>query len=261
MRRIVFLIVAMSTLLSRAQQITVIYKEKRKANYSSLRSHVGEDELELITGGKPDKESEFSVFEYKSVLRIDNHSSLYYPQEEITNDTLMVQTTYDDIDMGYKSLYRNIEVSDKNFSIIYQNLISKEKISTDRYSGKDYLVSEKLEKLDWKITNEKKNIGQYTCQKAILEHEHDESEIHVQGHEHIHLTEVWFTDDIAIGHGPSGYWGLPGLILEIKEGSTHVIMDKVVFDIGAFRVQPSAKGEKVTREHFKNLPILEFMEN
>ncbi len=265
MKKYLILLVVMATMWTHAQEITVIYNENRKAIYSRLQSYIPPEQ-------RPSgKETEFSTFEYKSILRIDNGKSIYYPQDEVTNDTLNVQITYNDtvrLPLAWvddfsvrKKVYKNLEVSEKNFSIIYQDLTSKEKVSTDRYSGKEYLISEKLEKYDWKITNEKKTIGKYMCRKAILELEHDDTEIHVIGHEHIHHIEVWFTEDISVEHGPSGYWGLPGLILEVKEGSTHILLDKIVFDIDSFVVKPPTTGEKVTREGFKELPMLEFMEN
>ena len=37
--------------------------------------------------------------------------------------------------------------------------------------GKLFLVKDELEKYDWKMTGETKNIGQYTCYQAIHERE------------------------------------------------------------------------------------------
>ncbi len=264
MKKVIALIVAMFALSAHAQEITVFYKEMRKADYHSLRSseweveHYVEKEVrDLVRDKAKTHEKELSLFEYISVLRINGDTSIHYPQNEITNDTINNSIKYGE--NGETFISR--EVSKKDYAITYMNINAKEKTSTDRYSGKDYLVSEKLQEYDWEITNEKKVIGKYRCQKAILKHEHDDSEIQVDEHEHIHLTEAWFTKDIQSSHGPIGYWGLPGLILEIREGSTYILLDKVVFDIGSFKVEPPTKGKRVSREGFKRLPILEFMEN
>lgn len=264
MKKIILLVIALSAISSNAQKFTVFYKEIRKANYQSLRSsewlaerYGGKEVGDLIRDRAQTNENELLMYEYTSILRIDGKKSIHYPEREITNDTIN-----NFIEFGEQGLnFTSREVSEKKYTVIHINLRSKKKVSTDRYSGKDYLISEKLEKLDWKILNEEKTIGRYKCKKAILKHAHDDTEIKTDDHEHIHVTEVWFTEEIKTAHGPLGYWGLPGLVLEVKHGSTHVLLDKIVYDIGDFVVQPPTAGEEISRGGFNNLPILEFIEN
>lgn len=60
------------------------------------------------------------------------------------------------------------------------------------------------EKILWEISNEKKKIGNFICQKATVNY---------GGRE----WEAWFTIDIPIQEGPYIFHGLPGLIIEIYD--------------------------------------------
>ncbi len=77
---------------------------------------------------------------------------------------------------------------------------------------KMFLVESRLESRDWKITNETKKIGSYTCQKAIVY-----KDIYEGGRFLFReYAEAWFTKSLPFPFGPEKYGGLPGLILELK---------------------------------------------
>lgn len=67
--------------------------------------------------------------------------------------------------------------------------------------------------LDWKLLNEKKNIDNYTCYKAVATYayysERDNNTYHLP-------VEAWYTPELNFPFGPNGQGGLPGLILEYK---------------------------------------------
>jgi Protein of unknown function (Porph_ging). len=88
---------------------------------------------------------------------------------------------------------------------LYKNLPDKGVLTyTDRIFSKRYVYEEQMEKPQWKILPDKKNIANYSCQKA---------ETTYLGRKWI----VWFTDDIPISDGPWKLYGLPGLILEAAD--------------------------------------------
>lgn len=60
------------------------------------------------------------------------------------------------------------------------------------------------EQLNWIISDEKKKIGNYNCQKA---------EVDYGGRKWI----AWFTNEIALQEGPYIFHGLPGLIVKISD--------------------------------------------
>ncbi len=67
-----------------------------------------------------------------------------------------------------------------------------------------YKVENPLPSFKWEITGETKKIGDYKAQKALLTHSKRQ-------------WEAWFTTDIALSEGPSVFYGLPGLILSMKD--------------------------------------------
>lgn len=68
--------------------------------------------------------------------------------------------------------------------------------------------------LDWKLINETKNIGNYTCYKAVAtERIYDRRG---QGNYYDKEVIVWYTPELPINFGPKYYNGLPGLVLQVE---------------------------------------------
>jgi len=187
-------------------------------------------------------------YEYTTILRVDGELSIYYPQEEISNDTLTKQIT---ISRGRNLSNKIINYNDSE--IIYMDLQRQKKISSlkshifdleERY----FLIEEKITKFDWELLGEQKEIDGYVCNKAILSNEDD-------------VVEVWYTKEISASNGPRGYWGLPGLILEVKEEDKHIKLEKISFFPDTFVITPPTKGEKITRQDFIDLPSKLFFQD
>jgi len=85
---------------------------------------------------------------------------------------------------------------------LYTDLDENTTINRREFFGRDFLVTGNARECQWKLTGEKKMIGDYECQKAVLQ---DTSEQVV----------AWFTPQIPVQAGPSHFGMLPGLILEI----------------------------------------------
>lgn len=86
----------------------------------------------------------------------------------------------------------------------FKDLQKHSYISQADVLGKPFLISDVLKKIDWKLTGDGKQIGKMACQKATAT---------VGKYE----VEAYFTLEIPVSSGPANYWGLPGLILELKE--------------------------------------------
>lgn len=67
-----------------------------------------------------------------------------------------------------------------------------------------YRYKEKIEDLDWQVTEEMDSIGGFECQKALLEYGG-------------RLWTAYFTPEIDIHDGPYKFTGLPGLIIKISD--------------------------------------------
>ncbi|GAA4106617.1 hypothetical protein GCM10022393_01110 [Aquimarina addita] len=66
------------------------------------------------------------------------------------------------------------------------------------------VISEQLERYDWKIRDKKMMISGYHCTLATT--------IDINGEQ----ITAWYTDEIPIMHGVNGFFGLPGLIIQLQ---------------------------------------------
>jgi GLPGLI family protein len=150
----------------------------------------------------------------------------------------------------------------------YMNIKEKTKISEDEIFGKEFLIVEKLESFDWKLTDESKKIGDYTCLKAVLtipitEKQKLEYEEFLKSEEKkpalfkMNKPEdkkviAWYTPEIPVSFGPSNYWGLPGLILEISDGENILLCSKVTLsNKEKTKIKVPNVGKKVNRQEFE----------
>jgi len=115
---------------------------------------------------------------------------------------------------------------------IYKNHKTNVYLRDSDILGRKFLVSDNLEKINWKLSDEEKNIGDYKAKKAIAVID-DEDVI------------AWYADDIPIADGPYDYHGLPGLILELTTNNMNYHAVKITNSNTKLNiVQPSSKGKK-----------------
>ena len=72
------------------------------------------------------------------------------------------------------------------------------------YRVEHIYVQEPIALQNWKITNETKKFGKFTCKKATAK---------FRGRDYT----AWFTSEIPVSFGPWKFNGLPGLILEVYD--------------------------------------------
>lgn len=140
---------------------------------------------------------------------------------------------------------------------IYRNLVEGLSRNSQEMMGKRFLIIDSLPKYNWKISNETKQIGDYNCLKAIYT-KISEAKKFTTGMEEMEIfqdtteVEVWFTMDIPVSHGPVQYFGLPGLILELKANGRHFICSQVSLNYkGDEKIKVPDQGRKVTLDEFK----------
>lgn len=149
-------------------------------------------------------------------------------------------------------------VISENKDIKYNNLTEERYTNETDLMGKTFLVKDSLKKRDWKLVKEIKNIGQYTCFKAVYEKEIEEWSMNENGEEtkekKMKTTTAWYTLDIPVQHGPDQYWGLPGLVLEVNDGKFSLMCTKVVLNPQeAIVIEEPTKGKLVGGEEFKKI--------
>ncbi|NVK52723.1 MAG: GLPGLI family protein [Flavobacteriaceae bacterium] len=145
--------------------------------------------------------------------------------------------------------------------VYYKNTKENRFANKTEIMGKDFLIKDKLPKLDWKLTSETKNIGVYTCYKATYTRQEDRTTMTVEDGELKEkkqkvdvVTTAWYTPQISVSNGPRHYHGLPGLILEVKEGNETIICSEIVLNPKEkIKIKEPTKGKKVTQAKYEEI--------
>lgn len=164
-------------------------------------------------------------------LLFDNHLSKFQAVEKVENDIprdgIVIRVEKGN-SFGYK--IKNVK---EGWYIELADVFSKE-----------FTIKDDLEKINWTITDETKNIGDYLCIKATRnipvneeerkKYQEDLETYNKKGTGLFKPVEpkereivAWFTPQIPIGHGPEEFYGLPGLILEVKDQNITYLASKI----------------------------------
>ncbi|MBD0832960.1 GLPGLI family protein [Aestuariibaculum sediminum] len=147
----------------------------------------------------------------------------------------------------------------------YKNTKENLLVQDQEFFGKQFLIKDELPKLEWKMTNESKKIGDYICLKATAKRMmpnigFESFRRNSEGEEPKEMKEVeveaWYTLQLPVNMGPGDYWGLPGLILEITEENKTLYCNKIVMNPPeGIDLEKPSKGKEITREEFDALKI------
>jgi GLPGLI family protein len=158
-------------------------------------------------------------------------------------------------------------VSIKAFSgggsdVLYKNTKEGSFINQNEVFGKIFLIKDQLEKRQWQLGQETKNIGQYTCYKAIYTEEIEvlesrfgsDDEEQKETKMETRTVTAWYTPQIPVNNGPEQYQGLPGLILEINDGDQQIVCSKIVLNPeNKVTIKPPRQGKEVNQEEFEEI--------
>ena len=152
---------------------------------------------------------------------------------------------------------------------IYKNVSEKNMIEDVEMFSKRFLVSEKMEPLQWELGMETKKIGNYTCYKATLVKEDtkvdwgsifsrsrknkkkDSTAVAEKPAKKMLTVTAWYTPQIPVNSGPGNYYGLPGLILEVNDDSQSIMCSKIVLNPESkVKISEPTKGKKITQEKY-----------
>ncbi|GEQ85489.1 GLPGLI family protein [Patiriisocius marinistellae] len=246
MKTIITLIltIVLSTTTAFAQSIEGIatYKTDRQVD---LKMDTGKEGM--------DEETQNSIqaqlrkqFQKEFTLKFNNVASLY---EEVAS-----------LDKPQAPQAGGIQIRISGVSdILYKNTKSKTFTRASEIMDKPFLIEDALEKPEWKLEKETKNIGEYLCFKATLTEEVEEQSFSSETMEtetikKERITTAWYTLNIPVQHGPSDFWGLPGLILEINDGKQTILCSKIILNPkDELDIYPPTKGEKVNQVEFDEI--------
>ncbi|MCF6349097.1 MAG: GLPGLI family protein [Flavobacteriaceae bacterium] len=242
MKKIILIILTFSFLTISAQdfQGKAFYKTKRKMSISMDSTQVGAEQQKMINEMlKKQSEKEFELI-------FDKEQSVYREQESLGG----IQQGGIEIIMAGGA------------DILYRNTKEERYVNQNELFGKPFLIKDKAKKQEWKLESETKKIGNYTCYKATTTREVKKFQsISINGEEEEKEPEVktititaWYTSQIPVAHGPSNYWGLPGLILEVNDGSQVMICNKIILNPKEkLSINEPKKGKVVTQEEYRKI--------
>lgn len=166
----------------------------------------------------------------------------------------------------------------------YKNLKTNTFLQDQEFFGKQFLIKEDMQPLEWKMGTETKQIGQYTCFKATATKPSTEinwtrtsrtdsgsnaekktdstktsnvasaKEEPIEEEVEMIEIEAWYTPMIPVSQGPGEYWGLPGLILEVSAGNTTMLCSKIVMNPQEkTKIEAPDKGKVVTKKEYNTI--------
>jgi len=168
----------------------------------------------------------------------------------------------------------------KNFTpgAQYKNIKSNTLLQSQEFYGKQFLVRDKLLELEWNMTSESKQIGEYMCMKAVAlvpseqlawydfswdnarQKDNKEKEASKASDSsavmQIKMTQIeaWYTPQIPVSTGPMEFSGLPGLILEVSADNTTMLCSKIVMNPAEkSKIEAPEKGKEVTKMEYQDI--------
>lgn len=234
-----------------------------KAEYFSKRMHTRKvADANSKKGIDPDFEKEIEAAfkkatEKKFVLTFNKVEAMYEEEQELEKPKVSGETT--------------ISISFTGAGKKYINIKDKKTIVEEQMFGKEFLINEPIvENPDWKLIDETKKIGDYTCHKAemivaVTEREKQAYKTYLEktakkpkssllgamDEPKDKVVIAWYTPEIPVNLGPSNYWGLPGLILEVNEEKVILLCSKVTLNNkSTFKIKPPTTGKTVTQKEF-----------
>lgn len=148
-----------------------------------------------------------------------------------------------------------------NGSIYYKNTQEKRFANQTEIMGKIFLVKDSLPDYEWELSSETKNIGKYTCYKASFTREVENMSISMVNGETKEVvkkdkvtTTAWYTLQVPVNNGPDDYQGLPGLILEINDGTNMIVCTEIVLNTSEkSSIQEPSKGKVVSQSKYDEI--------
>lgn len=232
---IVFALLLVSKLEAQEFQGVATYKSHRKVDLKMGNDKMDDAQQKMI------QEQLRKQFQREYTLEFNKDESVY--KQEAKLDTPQAPSSGISIKV--------VQGDD----IMYKNVKEQRYTNKTEIYGKLFLIKDSLTSRKWQLVNETKNIGEYTCYKAIFEDEYTTRTLTEEGEftkvTKPRTTTVWYTPQIPVSNGPSNYFGLPGLVLEVNDGKLTLVCTKIVLNPEeAIEIVEPKKGKEVSQEEF-----------
>lgn len=126
---------------------------------------------------------------------------------------------------------------------VYKDLKNETFVNQKNIFGSDFLISDSIQKVDWKITNEPRTIAGFECRKAV-------------GRIFDSIVVIaFYTDEILPSSGPESFGGLPGMILGLAIPRMHTTWYATKLEVREITAKEAAipkEGKKFNEKQFKS---------
>ncbi|MDA0316811.1 MAG: GLPGLI family protein [Bacteroidetes bacterium] len=249
-RLIIFLLCSTFSLFAQDFQGVATYKTQQKLDLKIDSTQVGGGEMQ-----KQLMEMLKKQFQKTYVLTFDKNTSIYKEDEELAPPSTGSGMIFISSDGGSDVLFKDI----KNQSFTNQKVTF----------GKQFIIKDRLKPIEWELHSDTKNIGNYTCYKAMYtkeieemsmmtfssrdDEQNDEEPTTSPETKTITVTS-WYTPQIPVSNGPDNYQGLPGLILEVNDGDLTILCSKITINPKkVIEISEPKKGKQVTQEEYDKI--------
>ena len=144
-------------------------------------------------------------------------------------------------------------------STSYHNFEKGIRIDQREVADRSYIVTDSINKLKWKLTDETKTILNFTARKAISQRIQPQSRMTMENGEMKRTTIMdtavvvaWFTTEIPVAVGPEYQGQLPGLILELDVANGQSVYKAIEFSpkVTISKIREPKEGKKMTAAEF-----------
>ena len=122
---------------------------------------------------------------------------------------------------------------------VYYDLDKGQQTEQIEFMTRNFQVTSEMTSTAWRLTSKKKKVLEYVCTGAEMTKENV-------------VYTAWFTSEIPVSSGPSGYSGLPGLVLAVeKNEEIFILATKVDLSIKPQNLEGKLRaGKKMNRKDF-----------
>jgi len=238
MKYYIFTLFVFSTLSSVRSQMSekAFYYDVVFSGDSTAVEIKGNDSMVLWTNGS------YSVFQSHLAYQLDSAKSLLIKNASSSGDVNLTELM---------QIINNYKKPIFKYTI-HKNLIGRQVDFYNEMFNNSFHYKDDLEKFQWNIKNEFKEVLGYNCQMATT---------NFGGRDYI----AWFTEEIPLQEGPYIFNGLPGLIMEISDTRGHykfllTAMETKKVDMNGLRMNnaiSTTKSEytKTRRKYYSNVQL------
>ncbi len=203
---------------------------------SHLKLNKTADQLENLELGSSIKSINSKIGDAKYILKFNDSLAVFEEEQKmISNHDNELAYKLSKIFVGY-------------YGKIYYDLINGLTLSEREVLGTDLLIERKISDYNWIISKEKIKINDIICFKATTNLKEEGR----NGIKHIEIV-AWFAPDINVNAGPDGFFGLPGLIIQIEKGKILTTLKSLKFSEENVEITIPENNKIMTNDEFQTL--------